>query len=111
MNKLLPIFDRSSSLILKAKLLEIDNHKLIGKALDLHLPHRLKELFRIYEERVNQNILSDLDRIEEEIQSYGFYLKFNNEAFVLIDMQLMNGDEICFEFRDGVPVEIKENYF
>lgn len=106
-NKVLPIFDKSSNLVLKAKLLEIDEHKLIGKALDLDLSEKLKQLFQLHEERVNQNILSELERIEEEIQTYGLNLKLENKVYYLTDVQLMNGDDICFKFADEVPAELK----
>ena len=102
------LLDRDSVQLLKVKDFMIEEGgQLTGKAVNIDLPEKLKQLFQEHKERVNQNILSELDRVEEEIQSYGLHLMFKNKVYPLIDIQLMNENDISFKFANEVPAELK----
>lgn len=102
------LLDKDSVQVLKVRDFTIEKGgQLIGKAVNIDFPEKLKQLFQEHEERVNQNILSELDRLEEEIQSYGLHLMFKNRVYPLLDIQLMNEDDISFKFANEVPAELK----
>lgn len=82
-------------------------HYFCGKLLDNSLPERLRWLIREREELIRQVVLTLLDDVEEEIQTYDLRLEKSGER--LFDLSL-SGDELTFFNRYAVGDEFLGTY-
>lgn len=96
----LSLFDKHYNLLGKVVINEIDGLNYLGKLEFIDFPIKLMELFREYEKLVNSNVLSSLDKIDDQINLWG--LKVNN--FEVYDVQIMNQGDIIFKSRIPIPL-------
>jgi len=62
------------------------------------------ELFKEYENIVNNQALSILDEVENKIESFGFKLK--NESLCIFDLQIWNMNKLSF--RKPRPIDTSQ---
>jgi len=95
------LVDRSNKILGRITVERAEGNLRLGTFTPIDWPTNLQALFHRYDTMINEQILSALDAIEDEIDSYGFGIsaEYPSEYTPIFDLQITHDNRVSFRLR------------
>ncbi|UZR97460.1 hypothetical protein [Chondrinema litorale] len=96
-NRRLILFSRVGEFMCSVEVLSQEENIISGRLIENQMSESILNLFKEYEELVNNVVFSMLDELEDQIDKLGFYAIESDLKYNIHQLQIMNETDIAFK--------------